>query len=68
MNEELVRDYMSRSSSVLHESISKYVSEIKSLEEDKKTYVSGIRDAIKELNDRIETALAVLKKKKDGQE
>jgi DNA-binding phage protein len=68
MNEELVKDFMTKSTSQLHASIAKYVSEIRVLEEDKKAYVAGVRDAVKELNDRIDTILAVLKRKRDGEE
>lgn len=68
MNEELVKDFMTRDVQELHASITTYISEIRGLEEDKKAYVAGVRDAVKELNDRIDTTLAVLKRKRDGKE
>lgn len=68
MNEELVKDLMTQLPSELNASIARNISDIRKLEEDKKAFVAGVRDAVKELNDRIDTALAVLRRKRDGEE
>jgi hypothetical protein len=63
MDQELVVNLEGRTSEELHEMITRYVSEIRSLEEDRKAYVSGIRDTIKDLKSRIDAVLFVLDQK-----
>jgi len=63
MDQELIVSLEGKTSEELHEMITKYVSEIKALEEDRKVYVSGIRDVVKDLKSRIDAVLFVLGQK-----
>lgn len=64
MSEELFENFQSMSEDEINQSIVHYTREIMDLEADKKAYVSGIRDAIKDLKSRIAVAISALNAKK----
>jgi len=63
MHEGFENSFMDMSREELHSHVVKYTRELKKLELDKKEFVSGVRDAVKELNERVDLILGILKNK-----
>jgi len=64
MSEELFENFESMTEEEINHSIVHYTREILDLEADKKAYVAGIRDAIKDLKGRVSIAISALNSKR----